>query len=155
MLWKVPPPAVVRAFSYQNGPSMPSGKLWKTNAKLCARNAMSSTKKWKDCSINEIEQQEFDRLRAILNEIDADPVHPIFGDPVYSDFRGEMCFGLLVNIPTGPPQAHAAVSARFCIRLHELAQQRSALIGTTVRLFGFDGQRELEQPPYCLRGEGL
>jgi hypothetical protein len=60
--------------------------------------------KWKDCTLSKNEQQEFDRLRAILNTIDADSVHADFRDPVYSDFSHQLCMEARIRGMPKPSQ---------------------------------------------------
>jgi hypothetical protein len=79
-----------RALSYENSAEYADRKALEDERRALREARNKLYKKWKDYSINETEQQEFDRLRAILNEIDADSVHPNSRDPVYSDFRHQL-----------------------------------------------------------------
>ena len=82
-----------RALSYENSTEYAEREALRRERDR-DREALHATcnelyKKWQDYSISEIEQQEFDRLRAFLNKIDADRI--LNRDPVYSDFSHQLC----------------------------------------------------------------
>jgi hypothetical protein len=83
-----------RALSYENSAEYAERQALDDERKALKneRNVLRDTrdklyKKWRNYNISKIEQQEFDRLRAILNKTDSDPVYPDFSHQLYMEAR--------------------------------------------------------------------